>query len=172
MSLLSRRTFVQGVAGSALLAGSTRWSTVRAAVPGTVLSGTDFELTIGALAVNYTGRPRVATAVNGQLPGPVLRWREGDTVTLRVTNRLPVRSSIHWHGILLPAAMDGVPGLSFPGIDPGETYVYRFPVQQSGTYWYHAHSGFQEQTGLYGPIVIEPRAAPRQHAERDYTVLL
>ena len=172
MSLLSRRTFVQGVAGSALLAGSTRWSTARAAVPGTVLCGTDFELTIGALAVNYTGRPRVATAVNGQLPGPVLRWREGDTVTLRVTNRLPVRSSIHWHGILLPAAMDGVPGLSFPGIDPGQSYVYRFPVQQSGTYWYHAHSGFQEQTGLYGPIVIEPRAAARQRADRDYTVLL
>jgi CopA family copper-resistance protein len=172
MSLLSRRTFVQGVAGGALLAGSTRWSTARAAAPATVLSGTDFELTIGALAVNYTGRPRVATAVNGQLPGPVLRWREGDTVTLRVMNRLPVRSSIHWHGILLPAAMDGVPGLSFPGIDPGQSYVYRFPVQQSGTYWYHAHSGFQEQTGLYGPIVIEPRGAARHRADRDYTILL
>jgi CopA family copper-resistance protein len=172
MSLLSRRTFVQGVAGGALLAGSTRWSTARAAAPATVLSGTDFELTIGALAVNYTGRPRVATAVNGQLPGPVLRWREGDTVTLRVMNRLPVRSSIHWHGILLPAAMDGVPGLSFPGIDPGQSYVYRFPVQQSGTYWYHAHSGFQEQTGLYGPIVIEPRGAARQRVDRDCTTLL
>jgi CopA family copper-resistance protein len=172
MSLLSRRTFVQGVAGSALLAGSARWSTTRAAAPGTVLSGTDFELTIDALAVNYTGQARVATAVNGHLPGPVLRWREGDTVTLRVTNRLPVRSSIHWHGILLPAAMDGVPGLSFPGIDPGESYLYRFAVQQSGTYWYHAHSGFQEQTGLYGPIVIEPRTAARQRADRDYTVLL
>jgi CopA family copper-resistance protein len=172
MSLLSRRTFVQGVAGGALLAGSTRWSTARAAAPATVLSGTDFELTIGALAVNYTGRPRVATAVNGQLPGPVLRWREGDTVTLRVMNRLPVRSSIHWHGILLPAAMDGVPGLSFPGIDPGQSYVYRFPVQQSGTYWYHAHSGFQEQTGLYGPIVCAPRGPPRHRADRDYTILL
>jgi CopA family copper-resistance protein len=172
MSLLTRRTFVQGIAGSALLAGSTRWSTAHAAVSGAVLSGTDFELTIDALPVNYTGRSRIATAVNGQLPAPVLRWREGDTVTLRVTNRLPVRSSIHWHGILLPAAMDGVPGLSFPGIAPGETYVYRFPVQQSGTYWYHAHSGFQEQTGLYGPIVIEPRAAARQRADRDYTVLL
>ena len=172
MSLVSRRTFVQGVAGSALLAVGGRWSTARADVSGAVLSGTDFELTIDALAVNYTGRPRIATAVNGKLPAPVLRWREGDTVTLRVTNRLPVRSSIHWHGILLPAAMDGVPGLSFPGIAPGETFVYRFPVRQSGTYWYHAHSGFQEQTGLYGPIVIEPRAAARQIADRDYTVLL
>lgn len=172
MSLLSRRTFVQGVAGSALLAGSTRWPAAQATVPGAVLSGTDFELTIGTLPVNYTGRPRLATAVNGQLPGPVLRWREGDTVTLRVTNRLPVSSSIHWHGMLLAAAMDGVPGLSFPGIAPGETFVYRFPVQQSGTYWYHAHSGFQEQTGLYGPIVIEPRTPARHPADRDYTVLL
>jgi CopA family copper-resistance protein len=172
MSLVSRRTFVQGSAGCVLLAGASRWSGARAAVSAAVLSGTDFDLTIDALAVNYTGRPRVATAVNGQLPAPVLRWREGDTVTLRVTNHLPVRSSIHWHGILLPAAMDGVPGLSFPGIAPGETFVYRFPVQQSGTYWYHAHSGFQEQTGLYGPIVIEPRVPARQRADRDYTVLL
>jgi CopA family copper-resistance protein len=172
MSVLSRRAFVQGVAGSALLAGGTRWSSARAAISGAVLSGTDFELTIGALPVNYTGRPRIATAVNGQVPAPLLRWREGDTVTLRVTNRLPVPSSIHWHGILLPASMDGVPGLSFPGISPGETFVYRFPVLQSGTYWYHAHSGFQDQTGLYGPIVIEPRAPARQRTERDYTILL
>jgi CopA family copper-resistance protein len=170
--LLSRRTFVQGVAASTLALRNARWSTALAAVPGAVLSGNDFELTIGALPVNYTGRARIATAVNGQLPAPLLRWREGDTVTLRVTNRLPVRSSIHWHGILLPAVMDGVPGLSFPGIAPGETFVYRFPVQQSGTYWYHAHSGFQEQIGLYGPIVIEPRTPPRLRADRDYTVLL
>jgi CopA family copper-resistance protein len=172
MSLLSRRTFVQGVAGSALLAGSTRWSSGSPAAAGGVMSGTDFDLSIDALPVNYTGRPRIATAVNGQLPAPLLRWREGDTVTLRVTNRLPVRSSIHWHGILLPAAMDGVPGLSFPGIASGETFVYRFPVRQSGTYWYHAHSGFQEQTGLYGPIVIEPRKPAPQRADRDYTILL
>lgn len=172
MSLLSRRTFVQGVAGSALLGGGGGWSNGRAATSGAVLSGTEFELTIDALMVNYTGRPRIATVVNAQLPAPTLRWRQGDTVTLRVTNRLPVRSSIHWHGILLPADMDGVPGLSFPGIAPGETFTYRFPVQQSGTYWYHAHSGFQEQTGLYGPIVIEPRTPVPRRAERDYTVLL
>jgi CopA family copper-resistance protein len=172
VALVSRRTFVQGVAGSALWLENTRWSAARAAVPGAVLSGTDFDLTIASLAVNYTGRPRTATAVNGQVPAPLLRWREGDTVTLRVTNHLPVRSAIHWHGILLPAAMDGVPGLSFPGIAPGATYVYRFAVQQCGTYWYHAHSGFQDQTGLYGPIVIEPRGPARQRADRDYTVLL
>lgn len=173
MSVLSRRAFVQGVAGYGFLAGTGRWVSSRAAADsGAILSGTEFDLTIGALAVNFTGKPRVATVVNGRLPAPVLRWREGDTVTLRVTNRLPVRSSIHWHGILLPAGMDGVPGLSFPGIAPGETFTYRFTVQQSGTYWYHAHSGFQEQTGLYGPIVIEPRAPQRSRADRDYTVLL
>jgi CopA family copper-resistance protein len=172
MSLTSRRTFVQGVASNALLLGSARWSSTRAAASGAILSGTEFDLTIAALPVNYTGRQRSATAVNGQIPAPLLRWREGDTVTLRVTNRLSVRSSIHWHGILLPAAMDGVPGLSFPGIAPGETYIYQFPLRQSGTYWYHAHSGFQEQTGLYGPIIIDPREPSRRHADRDYTVLL
>jgi CopA family copper-resistance protein len=93
-------------------------------------------------------------------------------VTLRVTNRLDVPSSIHWHGIILPADMDGVPGLSFAGIAPGETFVYRFRVNQSGTYWYHAHSGFQEQTGLYGPIIIEPRTGPRHRVEREHVVLL
>jgi CopA family copper-resistance protein len=172
MPLVSRRAFVEGVAACAWLAATSRWSRARAAVSGAVLSGSDIELTIGALPVNYTGRPRIATAVNGQVPAPLLRWREGDSVTVRVTNHLPVTSSIHWHGILLPSAMDGVPGLSFPGIAPGATYVYRFTLQQSGTYWYHAHSGFQDQTGLYGPIVIEPRTAARSRADRDYTVLL
>jgi CopA family copper-resistance protein len=136
------------------------------------LSGTQFDLEIGALAVNFTGQRRIATVVNDQLPAPLLRWREGDTITLRVTNRLPVPSSIHWHGIILPADMDGVPGLSFEGIAPGETFTYRFPVNQSGTYWYHSHSRFQEQTGLYGPIVIEARAGERHRVERDYAVLL
>ena len=137
-----------------------------------VLTGPDFDLTIGELAVNYTGRQRTATAVNGQVPAPLLRMRQGDTVTLRVTNRLRVRSSIHWHGFILPADMDGVPGLSFAGIEPGRTFVYRFTVNQSGTYWYHSHSRFQEQTGLYGPIVIEPRGGERHGSDRDYVVLL
>src|SRR5579863_7341362 len=115
MPFVSRRTFVQGAAGSALLLGASRWSASRAESSGAVLSGTEFDLQIGALPVNYTGRERHATAVNGRVPAPLLRWRQGDTVTLRVTNRLPVRSAIHWHGVLLPAEMDGVPGLSFPG---------------------------------------------------------
>ncbi|CAB3679584.1 Copper resistance protein A [Achromobacter denitrificans] len=122
--------------------------------------------------MNFTGAARIGTTVNGQLPAPLLRWREGDTVTLRVTNRLREQTSIHWHGILLPTEMDGVPGLSFPGIDPGQTYTYRFDVRQSGTYWYHSHSGFQEQTGLYGAIVIDPRRRDPIASDRDYTVLL
>jgi FtsP/CotA-like multicopper oxidase with cupredoxin domain len=136
------------------------------------LSGTDFQLDVGATQVNFTGVPRYATVVNGQLPAPLLRWRQGDTVTIRVTNRLPAPTSIHWHGMILPANMDGVPGISFPGIHPGETYEYRFPVTQSGTYWYHSHSRFQEQIGLYGPIVIEPRGGERQHSDRDHVLLL
>ena len=140
--------------------------------PPAVLRGTEFDLEIAALPVSFLGVDRVATAINGTVPGPQLRWREGDTVTLRVTNRLPVSTSIHWHGILLPADMDGVPGLSFDGIAPGQTFVYRFPVRQYGTYWYHSHSGFQEQTGVYGSLVIERRDGPRFAADREYVVML
>ena len=175
----SRRRFVQGLAGSALAAVGARhfgWAAAAgsAAAPdvGAVLSGTEFDLEIGALAVNFTGQPGMATTVNGRLPAPLLRWREGDAITLRVSNRLSNPSSIHWHGMILPADMDGVPGLSFNGIGPGETYVYRFRVNQSGTYWYHSHSRFQEQTGLYGPIVIEPRRGERHSADREHVVLL
>ena len=163
---------MQGIAGGTLLLGAGRLFGRTPASAAQVLSGSQFDLSIDQLPVNYTGAARLSTAVNGQLPAPLLRWREGDVVTLRVTNRLAVRSSIHWHGMILPADMDGVPGLSFPGIAPGATYVYRFAVQQHGTYWYHSHSRFQEQTGLYGPIVIEPRGGERHRCERDYTVLL
>jgi len=169
---IGRRRFVQGLAGGTLLLGAgALFGRAQTASPA-VLSGSQFDLSIGELAVNYTGAARIATAVNAQVPAPLLRWREGDVVTLRVTNRLPVRSSIHWHGIILPADMDGVPGLSFAGIAPGETYIYRFAVNQHGTYWYHSHSRFQEQTGLHGPIVIEPRGGERHPCERDYTVML
>ena len=136
------------------------------------LSGNEFDLDIGALPVDFTGHKRIATVVNGQLPAPLLRWREGETVTLRVRNSLATTSSIHWHGMIVPADMDGVPGLSYMGIAPGATYTYRFRVNQSGTYWYHSHSRFQEQTGLYGAIVIEPRGGERHRADRDYVVLL
>ena len=167
----SRRHFVQGLAGGALAVASARhlgWAAPADA--GAVLSGTEFNLEIGALPVNLTGQAGIATTVNGRLPAPLLRWREGDVITLRVSNRLSTPTSIHWHGMIVPADMDGVPGLSFDGIGPGETYVYRFKVNQSGTYWYHSHSRFQEQTGLYGPIVIEPRDGERHRADREQNV--
>jgi len=172
---LSRRRFVQGLALGGVAAGlGLRAGTAPAqgAAVRRELRGTHFELSVGELPVDYTGRKRVATVVNGQLPAPLLRWREGDTVTLKVTNHLRAPTSIHWHGILVPFQMDGVPGLSFPGIAPGESYTYRFPVRQSGTYWYHSHSGFQEQTGLYGPLVIDPADGERFPADRDYVVML
>ncbi|MCD0503947.1 copper resistance system multicopper oxidase [Bordetella petrii] len=171
-----RRHFVQGLAAGGVLAGLGLWRqpawALASPVPSNELSGTEFDLEIGRTPVNFTGAPRMATTVNGMLPAPTLRWREGDTVTLRVTNRLDEDTSIHWHGILLPTDMDGVPGLSFPGIRPGETFTYRFTVRQSGTYWYHSHSGFQEQTGLYGAIIIDPLRADPVRAERDHIVLL
>jgi len=172
-----RRRFVQGLAlgGAALSAGLLPRFALGAAAGTTypsALSGTEFDLVIGTLPVNFTGRTRNAIVVNRQLPAPLLRWREGDTVTLRVRNTLPVVSSIHWHGVLVPASMDGVPGLSFPGIAPGETFTYRFVVRQSGTFWYHSHSGLQEQQGLYGPIVIETRDGSGIRAERDHVLLL
>jgi len=169
----SRRRFVQGLACGGAAAGFGFARPLFAIDSNrTVLSGREFDLTIGEMPVNFTGATRRATIVNGQLPAPLLRWRQGDTVTLRVRNALPVRSSIHWHGIILPADMDGVPGLSFMGIAPGETYTYRFTVNQSGTYWYHSHSRFQEQIGLYGPIVVEPRDGERFPADRERVVLL
>ena len=176
---LPRRRFVQGLAAGGVLLGlpaiiKPAWAdTVDTATGGApVLSGTEFDLTIAETPVNFTGTPRMATTINGSLPAPTLRWREGDTVTIRVTNRLPVDSSIHWHGILLPFQMDGVPGISYKGIAPGETFTYRFKVRQTGTYWYHSHSGMQEQTGMYGAIVIEPRDGERLRADRAYVVQL
>ncbi|KQZ79537.1 copper resistance protein CopA [Rhodanobacter sp. Root561] len=174
---LSRRRFVQGVAiggavaGLGLLRPSNAWALTSPGQP-TVLSGTDFALDIAETPVNYTGATRLATTVNGGIPGPILRWKEGTTVNLRVTNRLRVPTSIHWHGIILPFQEDGVPGISFDGIAPGETFLYQFKVRQSGTYWYHSHSGFQEQTGLYGPLVIEPASPDRHPTDRDYVVML
>ncbi|MBS0200424.1 MAG: copper resistance system multicopper oxidase [Proteobacteria bacterium] len=178
----SRRRFVQGLAAGGAIAGLGLWPKASWALKGpgqlNVLSGTEFDLVIGETPMNFTGRTRPAITVNGSLPAPLLRWREGTTVNLRVSNALPVNSihghetSIHWHGILLPANMDGVPGLSYNGIHRGETYAYRFTVRQGGTYWYHSHSGFQEQLGLYGPLVIDPIEPEPFHFDRDYVVML
>jgi len=172
----SRRTFVKGLAAGSLLGGLGLWRTPVWALnaPGQLdeLSGSDFELFIGETPVNFTGNPRTAMTINGSLPGPLLRWREGDTVTLRVRNRLSASTSIHWHGILLPANMDGVPGLSFHGIEPGGVYVYQFKVRQNGTYWYHSHSGLQEQAGVYGPLVIDAKDPEPFHYDREFVVML
>lgn len=177
---LSRRRFVQGLAAGGVLLSLSPLARATGLLSGAgtktgtanILSGTQFDLEIGESAVNFTGNPRIATTINGSLPAPTLRWREGDTVTIRVTNRLKETTSIHWHGIILPFEMDGVPGISFKGIAPGETFVYRFKVQQSGTYWYHSHSGMQEATGVYGAIIIDPAQADPIQADREYIVQL
>jgi CopA family copper-resistance protein len=170
--IFTRRRFMRGAAAAGALS-LVPWPLCRAlAAPAPVLSGIEFQLEIGAVPLTINGRQAIATGINGQVPAPILRWREGDTLTLAVANRLSEPSSIHWHGIRTPSPMDGVPGLSFPGIAPGETFVYRFPVHQSGTYWYHSHSMFQEQSGLYGAIVIEPKGGYAQPFDRDYVVLL
>jgi len=180
--MMSRRRFVQGLAlGGAAVAVLPRagWSqsAPRNGAVNTV-RGTDFDLTIGETPVNFTGRVRQAVTVNGSVPAPILRWKEGTTVTLRVRNALPRGSihghqtSIHWHGIILPANMDGVPGISFDGIDRDETFIYRFDVNQAGTYWYHSHSSFQEQAGLYGALIIDPAGPDPISYQRDYVVLL
>ncbi|MEP6485082.1 MAG: copper resistance system multicopper oxidase [Rudaea sp.] len=167
-----RRRFVQSIALTGAAAGVGVLRAADGNKTAQVLSGDEFDLSIGAIDADVGRARRQATVVNGQLPAPTLRWREGDTITLRVRNTLPVTSSIHWHGILLPANMDGVPGLSYNGIAPGATFTYRFPVRQSGTYWYHSHSRFQEQTGLYGAIVIEPSGGERHRADREYVIVL
>ncbi|MFT5572259.1 MAG: CopA family copper-resistance protein [Cryomorphaceae bacterium] len=175
----SRRRFVTGLVSTTALGimhsggfvqAAEQLSRARLSQPS--LSGTNFNLDIGYLPVNYTGKTRQATAINGSVPAPVLRWKEGDRVRLNVRNKLAVDSSIHWHGIILPTGMDGVPGLSYNGIKPGDSFGYEFDVNQSGTYWYHSHSGFQEQTGMYGAIVVEPKEPAPYQYDKDYVVML
>ncbi|MFZ2725296.1 MAG: copper resistance system multicopper oxidase [Methylococcaceae bacterium] len=165
LASMSRRSFLKGLMALSLL---PYFKSTQAQI----LSGTEFHLIIGQTQVNFTGEPRFATTVNGSIPAPTLYWREGDTVTLQVTNQLNETTSIHWHGLILPYQMDGAHGVSFAGIAPNSTFTYCFKVQQSGTYWYHSHSGMQEQTGLYGAIVIEPLNGELIKTERDYVVVL
>jgi CopA family copper-resistance protein len=172
----ARRRLLQGLAVSSAAAAAgasifSRSSRAQSTGPA-VLSGTEFDLVLGDTPMNVSGRWRPTTSVNGSIPAPTLRWREGTTVTLRVHNQLPTSSSIHWHGLILPFDMDGVPGISFSGIPAGETFTYQFPIRQSGTYWYHGHTRFQEQTGLYGAIVIEPQGGEPIKADRDHVVVL
>ena len=137
------------------------------------VSGRVIDLAVGQGVIEVAGRSGHAFAVNGSVPGPLVRLKEGEAVTLRVANHLAQDTSIHWHGLLLPFQFDGVPGVSFPGIKPGETFVYELPaLRQSGTYWWHSHSDLQEQAGHYGPIIIDPAGPDPVQADRDYVLLL
>lgn len=177
--LLPRRQFVQGLAMGGVIAtfpgllnAATTESSVTQTGTAPELTGRVIDLVIAESWVNFTGVMRKATTINGSIPAPTLRLREGDEVIIRVTNKLTEYTSIHWHGIILPFQMDGVPGISFKGIAPGETFIYRFTLQQNGTYWYHSHSGMQEATGMYGALIIEPRNSNIIQADRDYIVQL
>ncbi len=176
---LSRRQILRGatMAGGSLAMSSLfpTWAESGTAglnpASGTV-SGTDIALSIGHAPFRVGGRSGHAVTVNGTLPGPIIRLKEGQRVRLAVTNSLDEDSSIHWHGVLLPFQMDGVPGVSFPGIKPGETYNYEFEVKQSGTYWYHSHSGMQEAMGQYGAIVIDPAGPDPVAYDREHVIVL
>jgi CopA family copper-resistance protein len=176
---LTRRTLLRTAATAAVgaavnrLAPARGWAAARTSAaepPGA--SGGVVDLTIRRQGIRIAGREATAMVINGVLPGPLLRFREGETVTLRVTNELDEAASIHWHGLLVPYDMDGVPGVSFPGIEPGETFTYRYTVRQSGTYWYHSHSGSQEQSGVYGPLVIDPVDPDPVAFDREHVVML
>ena len=173
----TRRAILKGAVGLGGLAAIPAWA--RAMPHGPIRQGFDevsgrvIDLAVGQGAIEVAGRSGHAFAVNGSVPGPLVRLKEGEAVTLRVANHLAQDTSIHWHGLLLPFQFDGVPGVSFPGIKPGETFVYELPaLRQSGTYWWHSHSDLQEQTGHYGPIIIDPAGPDPVQADRDYVLLL
>ncbi|MEQ9145618.1 MAG: copper resistance system multicopper oxidase [Parvibaculaceae bacterium] len=176
--MISRRKLIQTTSAAGLLVG------LQALVPAWAWQATglrpssangnqrSFDLAIGRTDFQIDGQTAHAKTINGTVPGPLLRFKEGETVTLRVRNDLDEDTSIHWHGILLPAEMDGVPGISFPGIRPGETFEYRYTLKQSGTYWYHSHSGLQEQSGVYGPMIVDPAEPDPIGYDREYVVML
>lgn len=172
---LNRRHVLGGAsawAASGLFPGWARSQTPGLAAAD-VLAGSDIRLKVGHASIKVGGRPGHAIAVNGTVPAPLIRLREGQTVRLHLTNGLADEdTSIHWHGLLVPFEMDGVPGVSFPGVRPGETFVYTFKLRQSGTYWYHSHSGLQEQMGHYGPLVIDPAGADPVAFDREHVLVL
>ena len=176
---IDRRGLITGAAGLAGLFGAggafpawARSGTQGLTPSADVLGGDAIALTVGESHFSTGGRSAHAVTVNGTLPAPLIRLKEGRNVRIAVTNRLKEDTSIHWHGLIVPFQMDGVPGVSFPGIAPGETFVYDFPVRQSGTYWYHSHSGMQEAVGHYGPIVIDPAGPDPVQATREHVIIL
>ena len=176
---MERRRFVSGALGGSAAAAMAAWfpawaqpvsSGITAPLP--TVSGNDIALRIARQTMRVDGKLSRAIAINGTVPAPLVRLKEGQTARLTVFNDLDEDSSIHWHGLILPFQMDGVPGISFPGIKPRSKFVYEFPVVQSGTYWYHSHSGLQEQLGHYGPIVIDPAGADPIGCDREHVVVL
>lgn len=170
-----RRTLMKGAAALTLAQAFPTWARSGSAglrpTPD-VLSGDTIVLTVRESHFATGGRTAHAITVNGTVPAPLIRLKEGQTVRLAITNRLKEDTSIHWHGLIVPFQMDGVPGISFPGIQPGETFTYEFPIRQSGTYWYHSHSGMQEAMGHYGPIVIDPAGLDPVQADREHVIVL
>ncbi|MFN3511842.1 MAG: copper resistance system multicopper oxidase [Phenylobacterium sp.] len=171
---IDRRSLLVGLAGGAALHPfMPAWAqSGRASSGPEALTGDEIALTIGHSHLSIDGRQGHAIAINGTVPGPLIRLKEGQNVRLAVTNRLDEDTSIHWHGLLVPFQMDGVPGLSFPGIKPGETFVYEFPVRQAGTYWYHSHSGLQELVGHYAPMIIDPAGPEPAPYDREHVIVL
>ncbi len=166
--MFTRRQFVTHAVGLSTLA-LPAWA--RAATP-LPTATSHYDLTIGETPVSFDGRQATAFGINGTVPGPLVRFREGDKAVLNVRNTLEETSSLHWHGILLPSNMDGVPGLSFDGIGSGTSFQYEFDLKQSGTYWYHSHSGLQEQSGVYGPLIVDPAGADPVEYDREFVILL
>ena len=173
---MTRREFLRATASASALASVhgllPAWARDPAGLGAQAAAAREFDLVVARTAIGIDGRRGTAVTVDGSVPGPLLRFREGEAVTLRVRNELDEPTSIHWHGLLLPFEMDGVPGVSFPGIPPGETFMYRYPVVQSGTYWYHSHTGLQEQLGHYGPLVIDPAGSDPVGYDREHVVVL
>jgi len=176
---IDRRGFVNGALGGGALAALASWypawaQPVSSGIASTLptVSGNDITLRIARQTMRVDGKVSRAIGINGTVPGPLVRLKEGQTARLTVVNDLDEDSSIHWHGLILPFQMDGVPGVSFPGIKPRSTFIYEFPVKQSGTYWYHSHSGLQEQIGHYGPLIIDPAGADPVGYDREHVVVL
>ena len=176
---IDRRHLLRGAAWAGGTAALAAWYPAWAQPVSTGLlstlptvSGGDITLRIAHQMMSIDGKESHAIGLNGTVPGPLVRLREGQRVRLHVENALDEDSSIHWHGLILPFHMDGVPGVSFPGIKPRSTFTYEFPIIQNGTYWYHSHSGLQEQLGHYGPIVIDPKGADPVVFDREHVVVL
>ncbi len=178
MTRFTRRRFLRNATlggGALAIPWLPAWAQpVSAGLPraSSTLSGTDIALTVAHQMMTIDGRQSHAIGINGTVPAPQIRLRQGTNVRLAVTNTLDEDTSIHWHGLLVPFQMDGVPGISFPGIPARTTFTYEFPVIQSGTYWYHSHSGLQEQMGHYGPIVIDPEGADPVASDREHVIVL